>query len=81
LEATQAISFFIRLSSFRAPSVQTLTLENSQTREKLVIKGETETQGYDSVSISRYPLGTNEDEWIKEMKQRPNMDSRKIEFI
>jgi hypothetical protein len=78
LEANQAVSFFIKLENFRdATTVQPLTLENGQTREKLVIKGK--TQGQDYVSILRCPLGTNEEEWIEEM-QRPNSDNRKIIF-
>jgi hypothetical protein len=59
-------------------SVQSLTLENGKTREKLVIKGA--NGDYRPVTISRYPMGTNEKEWIEELSQHSNMDNRKIEF-
>jgi hypothetical protein len=77
LEANQAVSFFIELDEdFRdVASVQSLTLENSQTQEKLVIKGTALC-----MTISRYPMGTNEEKWVKEMSQRPNTDNRRIEF-
>jgi hypothetical protein len=78
LEANQAVSFFVNLKDFRDDAnVQSLTLENGQTQEKLVIKGTTRRH----VSISRFPMGTNEEEWIEEMNQRPNTDNRKIEFF
>jgi hypothetical protein len=67
LEANGAVSFFIKLLYFRdSDSVQSLTLENGQTQEKLVIKG---ANGIHDpvVSISRYPMGTNEKEWIDEL--------------
>jgi hypothetical protein len=45
----------------------------------LVIKGANES--YDPVvSISRYALGTNEEEWIEEMSQRSKIDNRTIKF-
>jgi hypothetical protein len=75
LEANQqqAVSFFIKLENFRdAASVQPLILENGQTQEKLAIKGK--TQHHDYLSISRYPLGTNEKEWIEEMRQQSYID-------
>jgi hypothetical protein len=80
MEATQAYSFFIKLSKFRdEASVQSLTLENGKTREKLVIKGANES--YDPVeTISRYPMGTNEEEWNEEMSQFPKIDNRTIKF-
>jgi hypothetical protein len=80
LEANQAVSFFIELEMFRGQaSVQSLTLENSKTREKLVIEGV--TRDFDHVvKISRYPMGTNEEELNKVMSQYPNTDNRKIEF-
>jgi hypothetical protein len=77
LEANKAVSFFIKLEGFR-DDASFQSLENGQTREKLVIKGK--TLGHDYVSISRYPIGTNEEEWSEEMNQRPNFDNRKIEF-
>jgi hypothetical protein len=81
LKANQPVSFFIKLEYFRVlPLVESLTLENSQTQEQLVIKQETQRLGSGPVSISRYPMETNQEEWIKEMEQRPNTDNRKIEF-
>jgi hypothetical protein len=81
LEANQAVSFFIKLTSFRDDdSVQSLTLKNGQTQEKLVTKGIGTNENYDYVTISRYPMGTNEEEWIKEMRQHPNIDNREIDF-
>jgi hypothetical protein len=78
LEASQAVSFFIKFKIFHDDAnVQFLTLENGKTQEKLVIKRETE--GYDYVSISRYPMRTNE-EWIQEMSQHPNRNTRIIGF-
>jgi hypothetical protein len=62
----------------RQASIQSLTLENGQTQEKLVIKGTNDN--YKPVTISRYPIGTNEEEWVEEMSQRPDTDNRKIEF-
>jgi hypothetical protein len=79
LGANQAVSFFIKLRQFRdEDNVQTLILENDQRREKLVIKGK--TRGLEYVSILRYPMGTNEKEWIEEMSQRTNIDNRTIIF-
>jgi hypothetical protein len=80
LEANQAVSYFILPTFFRDDdSVQSLTLENGKTREKLVIKGANENS-IPVVTISRYPIGTNEKEWIEELSQHSNMDNRKIEF-
>jgi hypothetical protein len=80
LEANQAVSFFVKLIIFGATaSVQSLTLENSQTREKLVIKEATRI--YNLATISRYQMGTNEEGWIEEMSQFPKMDAnREIVF-
>jgi hypothetical protein len=73
LEAKQQqVGFFIKLENFRdAASVQSLTLENGQTQEKLVIKGGL------YVTISRYPMGINEEKW---KSQYPNFGNRKIKF-
>jgi hypothetical protein len=79
LEATQAVSFFIRLDTFRdEDSLQSLTLENGKTQEKLVIKGKTGDDKY--MSISRCPMGTNEAEWIEEMNKGPSIYNRQIGF-
>jgi hypothetical protein len=74
LEANQAVSFHINLTFILDDSTaQSLTLENGQTREKLAIKGQARY-----VTISRYPMGTNEEEW-KEMIN-PNLGNRTIHF-
>jgi hypothetical protein len=53
-----------------AATVQSLSLDNNRTHEKLVINGNgtapTNTNLEDYVTISRYPMGATE-EWIKEM--------------
>jgi hypothetical protein len=64
LDANQAVSFFASISgcrSRRAGLVQSISLANDKTQEKLVIKGR------DIVTISRYPMGANEEEWSKEL--------------
>jgi hypothetical protein len=72
-KVNQAVSFFIKLENFYdADRILSVTLENSQTREKLVFKSKT---GY--VTISRYPMGTNRKEW-KEMCQHPNHDRQVV---
>jgi hypothetical protein len=81
LEASQAVSFLIYLKHFRDEvSVQSLTLENGHTQEKLVIRGTNEFLYEPAVSISRCPMGTNEEEWIQEMSQHTNRYNRIIEF-
>jgi hypothetical protein len=78
-EANQAVSFFIKLYNFHDnASVQSLILENGQTQEKLVIKGKSRSR--DFVRILRYPIGTNEKEWVEEMSQHTNTHNRTIEF-
>jgi hypothetical protein len=82
LESNQAVSFFIQFQNFRDnASVESMTLENSQTQEKMVIKRK--IRGYNSlyVSISRYPMGINEKKWDEEISKRLNFGNRKIEFI
>jgi hypothetical protein len=77
-KANQAVSFFVKLRQFNDDSnFQSLTLENGQTQEKMVIKRENDH----IVTISRYPIGTNEEEWDHEMRQPPNIDNRKISFL
>jgi hypothetical protein len=79
LEASQAVRFFIKLKEFRDfANVQSLTMENGQTQEILVIKGVNENTDY--VTISRYPMGTNEEEWNKEMNEDANIYNREIIF-
>jgi hypothetical protein len=79
LEANQAVSFFIKLINFRDDaSVQSLTLENLQTQEKLVIKRANKSCIH--VTILRYPMGNNEKELVEEMNQLTAPDNRIIEF-
>jgi hypothetical protein len=81
LEANQqAVSFFIKLEICGQAS--SVTLENGQTREKLVIKGA--NTDYHPVTISRYPMEINEEEWEEEMSKHSKFDywqiNRKIIF-
>jgi hypothetical protein len=61
--AQQGVNYLVKLFWFQdAARIETCcTLDNSQTNERLVVK-RTEAD----VSISRYPIGSNE-EWLKEM--------------
>jgi hypothetical protein len=67
LEAKKAITFFIHFKylSHVISSVQSLTLENGQTNEKLLINMEDAFK----VAISRYPIGSSQ-EWIKVMREK-----------
>jgi hypothetical protein len=77
LEANQAVSFFIKVDEFRdQASVQSQTLENSKTQEKLVFEGKIRGH-YNYVTISRYQMGINDEEWIEETGKHAN---REIEF-
>jgi hypothetical protein len=65
MEAKQPVSFFIHLNHFlTAHTVQSFSLDNSKTNEKLVIKGATRRWG--PMTISRYPMEAAE-AWIEEM--------------
>jgi hypothetical protein len=82
LKANQAVSFFVSLDFFPlhdVVSVQSLTLENGPTQEKMVIQKANKSYG-PVVTISRYPMGTNEKEWTEEMSHHPNIGNRRIEF-
>jgi hypothetical protein len=76
LEVNQtAISFFVYLYFENATNVQSVTLENGKTQEKLVIRREAF-----GMSISRHPIGATE-KWIEEMNQyfmQKNEGRRKI---
>jgi hypothetical protein len=82
LGAKQAISFFAHLTISlvayeKAPNHQPYSLENIQTKEKLVIAIDTKKKHefcdweY-GLCISRHPLEANEEEWIKEMRNYSN---------
>jgi hypothetical protein len=65
MEARQPISFFIHLDELRdTNNVQSFSLDNAITNEKLVIKGAKRRWG--PMTISRYPNDVAE-EWIEEM--------------
>jgi hypothetical protein len=68
MEANQPVSFFIHLNYFwAAHTVQSFSLENLKTNEKLVIKGAARRWG--PMTISRYPMEAAE-EWIEEMAKK-----------
>jgi hypothetical protein len=71
LDANQAVSFFAcTLGWLEDGIVQSISLDNDKTHEKLVIKANDSNPDNPSpdyfVTISRYPMGATE-EWIKEM--------------
>jgi hypothetical protein len=64
LEAKEtAVSFFVHLCFRDTTNVQSVTLENGITQEKLVIRQEAF-----GMSISRHPIGATE-KWIEEMNK------------
>jgi hypothetical protein len=66
LDANQAVSFFACfLGRHGGANVQSISLTNDKTQEKLVIEAIDPNLGY-LVMISRYPMGATE-EWIEEM--------------
>jgi hypothetical protein len=72
MEARLPISFFIHLDHFRdADTVQSFSLDNAKTNEKLVIKRVTRRS--DSMTISRFPMDAAE-EWIEEMAKYEDED-------
>jgi hypothetical protein len=84
LEANgQAVSFFVKLYNpsgwLYAHNVQSESVDNNMTQEKLVIKGADNNY----VAISRYPMAASV-KWIEEMEQSvEDMDGdqkRKIEL-
>jgi hypothetical protein len=78
MHSSQAISFVIRLyrlyNLHDGANVQSMTLENIQTNEKLVIKRMVEYE-HMTLTISRYPMEANE-EWIKGMGKDPFPDNK-----
>jgi hypothetical protein len=72
MEARQPISFFIHLNEFRAAqTVQSFSMHNAKTNEKLVIKGATHRWDTSPMTISRYPMEAAE-EWIEEIAKYEN---------
>ena len=76
MTSNKAISFFIEIEDSLSDSFPSLSLDNSQTKETLVIKEPTE---WGIGSISRYPSGASE-QWIKEMKKDSARSYRRIVF-
>jgi hypothetical protein len=74
LDANQAVSFVAYIGNPRqlrhAINVQSISLTNDKTQEKLVIKGN-DLHPEDFVTISRYPMGmeAKAEEWTKENAQ------------
>jgi hypothetical protein len=66
LDANQAVSFFVCiLGKHETENVQSISLDNDKTQEKLVIEGIGPRPDH-FVTISRYPMGATE-EWINEV--------------
>jgi hypothetical protein len=77
LVSKQPITFFIHLEpTWYEANIQYLTLKNTKTNEKLVIK----EISSESVLISRCPMEANE-EWMKEMTKKPVEEYRKLYFM
>jgi hypothetical protein len=81
MQAKQAASFYIKIVSFDFNDMRKilapLSLQNIQTGENLVItkiEMEEESEDFD-LTISRFPIGTNEEEWHREMAQYLDSDS------
>ena len=72
MASNKAISFFIEIED--SDDFPSYSLDNSQTKETLVIKEPTED---DPGLISRYPSGATEQQ-IKGMKEDPAMEYRNI---
>jgi hypothetical protein len=83
MDSSRAASFIIYLHNFRdAPSVQSLCLDNTKTRERLMIKRTDKQYQYATiqyVTIARYPMQANE-QWVEEMSKDldPEYESRII---
>jgi hypothetical protein len=67
VDAKETISFFIQAVCFSDSKVQTSSLDNPQTNERLVIKWLDQDQI--CVTISRHPMEATE-EWIEGMQNK-----------
>jgi hypothetical protein len=77
MKADRVISFFIHIYFFgNGQHVQTQTLYNCQTTQRLVIQGYGPNE-YPFVKILRLPIGATA-EWIEEMDQESEWKYRKI---
>jgi hypothetical protein len=70
MKAKQAASFYIKIGGFddMRKVMAPLSLQNIQTGEKMVITDV-------DLTISRFPIGTNEEEWHREMAQYSDSNS------
>jgi hypothetical protein len=70
LDANQAVSFFACIRGKLDANIQSISLDNDKTQEKLVIEGIGPRPEH-FVTISRYPMGmeAKAEEWIKENAQ------------
>jgi hypothetical protein len=79
MQAKQTASFYIKIVGFHDmfKVLAPLSLQNIKTGEKLVItKIEVDDESEDFyVTISRFPIGTNEEEWHREMAQYSDSNS------
>jgi hypothetical protein len=80
MHAKQAASFYIKIVGFDSYDMRKvlapLSLQNTQTGEKLVIKKiEVKNRQDFDLIISRFPIGTNEEEWHREMAQYSDSNS------
>jgi hypothetical protein len=76
MDSCGAASFFIRLRYFpNADNVQSDSLDNNKTSERLVITGTDHPFGY--VTIARHPMQATE-EWIEEMGKYLGFEYRYI---
>jgi hypothetical protein len=76
MDSSGAVSFFIHLQDFsNADNVQSDSLENSKTSERLVINGN--DQPFRPVTIARHPMQATE-EWIAKMGKEFDTEYRYI---
>jgi hypothetical protein len=83
MDSSRAVSFIIYLHNFPdAPTVQSLCLDNTKTKERLVMKRTDKQYQYATiqyVTIARHPMQANE-HWVAEMSKDldPEYESRII---
>jgi hypothetical protein len=84
MDSSRAVSFIIYLHNFQdTPSVQSLCLDNTKTRERLVIKRTDKQYQYATiqyVTFARYPMQAKPEHWVEEMSKDldPEYESRII---
>jgi hypothetical protein len=84
MDSSRPVSFFINLRNFRYdPSFQSFCLDNTKTKERLVLKGMDQPfQQFPFVTcgtFARHPMQANE-QWVEEMRKEldPEYESRII---